>query len=612
MLFRVASIRAAETRLQQGLAPAELMGRAAAAVADEAGRWLRCLAPRAEVALLVGPGNNGGDALLAGLILEQRGYRVRAWGVDALIDGQPRAVDAALARERWQPRPIAPLSSFAATFEAVGISDAEGSRHSGDAKAPRQGARRDPLADLLVIDGLFGIGLTRPLGPPFPALFTSLQGLRQRGCRLIAIDVPSGLDADTGALPDSAALPESGGSRDRSTGPSGTRADATAALQGGHGALAAAPAHGVLAVDATVTMIGDKPGLRTGLGREVSGRIRVAALQAGAVHHGPSAGEDELPPSDDDLPPPDGHLIDEAAARRWLPLRAIDSHKGRHGDLLIIGGRDGMQGAARLAARGAIGAGAGKVSIAMASAAECAAGPADPTRPETMSWPWRKDGLGRFDVVIAGCGLGFAPLARRWLAPALDHGGGLVLDADALTWLARDAVLARRLARRPAGATVMTPHPLEAARLLGCDAAAVQRDRIGAALRLARRTGTVVVLKGSGTIVADPRGHWAINDSGGPVLATAGTGDVLAGIVGALAAQVPLAHAACLGVWLHGAAGDDQARTSGSIGTPAAVFAEVLPRIWSALQAGDDAANERRPGTPTALTDPYPRRRDPT
>lgn len=543
-LYRVAAIRAAEARLQQGLAPAELMGRAAAAVADEAQWWLRERAPMAEVALLVGPGNNGGDALLAGLILARRGYRVRAWGVESILEDRPQAVDAGIAWDRWRPRPIGSLAAFTAAVEGPDT-DAD--------------PDPDPYPDLVIIDGLFGIGLARPLGPPFPALFATLQRLRQRGCRVVAIDVPSGLDADTGAGAGNGNGNFGVGTADTSAG--AAEVSGAAAARG----TIAAP----LAVDATVTMIGDKPGLHTGLGREVSGIVRVASLE----------------PRTGDLPTPDGHLIDAAAARRWLPGRAIDSHKGRHGDLLIIGGRDGMQGAARLAARGAIGAGVGKVSIAMPSVAACAAGPADPTRPETMSWAWQGDDLGRFDVVIAGCGLGFSSVARRWLAGALDHGGGLVLDADALTWLARDAVLTRRLTRRSPATTVMTPHPLEAARLLGCDAATVQHDRIGAALMLARRTGTVVVLKGSGTVVADAQGHWAINDSGGPVLATAGTGDVLAGIVGALAAQLPLPRAACLGVWLHGAAGDTQARASGSVGTPAAGFAERLPEVWSALLA---------------------------
>lgn len=534
-LYHVAGIREAEARLQEGLEPAELMGRAAAAVADEAARWLRDLPPLAEVALLVGPGNNGGDALLAGLALARQGYRVRAWGVDAIVDTPPRARDAAIAHARWRPRPIAPLSDFHAACDAHEAHEAEAGTHAIDPPYP---------AGLLIIDGLFGIGLTRPLGPPFAALFATLQRLRRCGCRLLAIDVPSGLDADTGALPGQAGQ----------AGPAGKE-------------VLGPP----LAADVTVTMIGDKPGLRTGLGREVAGRIRLATLQVGP---------------EDPRPAPDGYLIDAATARRWLPARAIDSHKGSHGDLLIIGGRDGMQGAARLAARGAIAAGAGKVSIAVASAAERAAGPADPTRPETMTWAWRDDGLARFDVVIAGCGLGFAPQVGRWLARALTHRGPLVLDADALSWLAREARLAGRLRQRNAGMTVLTPHPLEAARLLGCDAATVQHDRIAAALTLARQTGSIVVIKGSGTIIADPDGHWAMNDSGGPVLATAGTGDLLAGIIGALAARLEPARAACLGVWLHGAAGDKQARLTGPVGTPAAVFAERLPEVWASLLAG--------------------------
>ena len=552
-LFRVATIRRLEERLQAGLAPAELMARAAAAVADEAARCLRTMPARAEVALLVGPGNNGGDALLAGLDLAARGYRVRAYGVDAILTEPPRATDAAVAWQRWQPRPIEPLS----TLEADAAARCRGpSRQESSQSAPRP--------SLLLIDGLFGIGLTRPPGLPFASLFAALQRLRSLGDRIVAIDVPSGLDADTGAVP--------------------------AVIDG----ATTAP----LAVDATVTMIGDKPGLHTGLGSEVAGRIRVATLRPGggdamgssSVGGNPMGGKPangSAPPAAGmDEVPPDGYLIDAAAAGRWLPERAIDSHKGRHGDLLIVGGRRGMQGAARLAARGAIAAGVGKVSIAVDGAA-AAAQPADPTRPEIMGWPWREGGIGRFDAVVAGCGLGFEPTARRWLLAALGHAGPLVLDADALTWIAQDPALAARLKARPPAHTVLTPHPLEAARLLDGTVRVVQHDRIGAAAMLARAWGTIVVLKGSGTVVADPFDHWAINGSGGPVLATAGTGDVLAGIIGALVCQLPPARAACLGVWAHGAAGDAQAARTGSVGSPAAVFSERLPAVWAALRDGN-------------------------
>ncbi len=553
-LYRVASIRALEARLQAGLPPAALMARAAAAVAEAAAQRLRSLPGRAEVALLVGPGNNGGDALLAGLELLARGYRVRAWGVDAILGTAPRASDAAIAWQRWQPRPIEPLAALLALAEDPAAAAATGDGQSA------------PLR-LVLIDGLFGIGLTRPPDAGFAPLFAALQRLRAGGNPIIAIDVPSGLDADTGALP----------------------------------ATIAGAATAPLAVDITVTMIGDKPGLHTGLGSEVAGRVVVASLRPEAsdgtktTTNNNDDNATNTTVADDAEPAPDGYRITAEAARRWLPARRIDSHKGRHGDLLIIGGREGMQGAARLAARGALGAGIGKVSIAVSSPAAAATQPADPARPEVMSWPWQARELGRFDAVAAGCGLGFTPIARRWLAAALSLACPLILDADALTWIATDHELRRRLRARPEGRTVLTPHPLEAGRLLERSVAIIQHDRLGAALALARRTGAIVVLKGSGTVIADAAEHWAINGSGGPVLATAGTGDVLTGIIAALACQMPLAQAACLGTWAHGAAGDAQAAASGAIGTPAGHFAERLPEVWSALHNGKVAAASAAP-----------------
>jgi hydroxyethylthiazole kinase-like uncharacterized protein yjeF len=192
--------------------------------------------------------------------------------------------------------------------------------------------------------------------------------------------------------------------------------------------------------------------------------------------------------------------------------------------------------------------------------------------------------LGSADAIVAGCGLGTDATARAWVEAALAHPAPLVLDADALNVIAADAALRAAVAVRArthgdragtagSSATILTPHPLEAARLLGSSTAEVQRDRIDAAQRLARLFDACVVLKGAGTVIAQPDGEWAINGSGGPILATAGTGDVLAGTIGGLLATgLPAARAAALGVWLHGEAGDALAREPGyaaSIGLPA-------------------------------------------
>jgi hydroxyethylthiazole kinase-like uncharacterized protein yjeF len=164
--------------------------------------------------------------------------------------------------------------------------------------------------------------------------------------------------------------------------------------------------------------------------------------------------------------------------------------------------------------------------------------------------------LPALQAIVVGCGLGTGPEAGAALQWAAGHSAALVIDADALNLLAADGKLAQLLRGRPAE-TIITPHPLEAARLLGVDAAAVQQDRIEAARTLARRFNAIALLKGAGTVIARPDGRYAINSTGSPALATAGTGDVLAGMIGALLAQGATAwDAALAAAWLHGRAGE--------------------------------------------------------
>ena len=247
-----------------------------------------------------------------------------------------------------------------------------------------------------------------------------------------------------------------------------------------------------------------------------------------------------------------GTLFDAAcAAAAWRP-RARDSNKGSHGSVLVYGGGAGMRGAALLAARGAQALGAGKVLVGTPDGELF-----DPGQPQLMTGAANPD-FASFDAVVIGCGLGRCAPARERVAAALAGAPALVLDADALNLLAADPTLAdARFTGAPAPQRrVMTPHPLEAARLLGCDAAQVQADRRGAALALARRYRMVALLKGAGSVVATPEGNWSIVDAGGPALASAGTGDVLAGMIGALLArgQSP-EQAVCAAAWLHGRAG---------------------------------------------------------
>jgi hydroxyethylthiazole kinase-like uncharacterized protein yjeF len=320
------------------------------------------------------------------------------------------------------------------------------------------------------------------------------------------VDLPSGLDTDTGRVP----------------------------------GIAVRATH-------TLSLLTLKPGLFTALGRDLAGSVwfddlrafdagdPVAAAQVTARLLGP-------------------------AHRAAMPHA---THKGRRGDLWVVGGAQGMVGAARLAARAGSSAGAGRVYVSLL-ASEGSADPAyglDAARPELMhrSLASAHAQLARTATVVAGCGGGETIAAG--LPAILADSARLVLDADALNVTAREPALVRLLRGRAGRGqrTVLTPHPLEAARLLGCDSAAVQADRIASARALADLTQAAVVLKGSGTIVAAPGELPAINSSGNASLATAGTGDVLAGWLGGLWAQRSDAagyDVACAAVWQHGHAAD--------------------------------------------------------
>ncbi len=283
---------------------------------------------------------------------------------------------------------------------------------------------------------------------------------------------------------------------------------------------------------ATLSLLTLKPGLFTAQGRDAAGDIWFDDL------HCPS-----------DLAPATARLLGAPTSQ----ARAHDSHKGSRGDVAVVGGAPSMLGAALLAGSAALHAGAGRVYVAplAADASAC-----DPTQPELMFR--RPDALNlNTATVVAGCGGGEAirPVLPRLLSAA----PRLVLDADALNAIAQDSQLAQQLqARASRGSrTVLTPHPLEAARLLNSTARDVQQDRLSAAQRLAEHCHCTVVLKGSGTVVAAPDQLPAINPTGNALLATAGTGDVLAGMVGArLASGATAFEAACQSVYLHGLCAD--------------------------------------------------------
>lgn len=260
-------------------------------------------------------------------------------------------------------------------------------------------------------------------------------------------------------------------------------------------------------------------------------------------------------------------VIAQQEVAAFLRPRPLDSHKGMFGKAVIIGGAAGIAGAALLAGRAALKLGAGAVHVLLLAEAAPAV---DPAQPELMlhqasEWPLPDHAT----VYAAGCGLGTSMAAKRLLQAVLAHDAPLVLDADALNLLALHPDLRETLRARSAPA-VITPHPAEAAGLLGTDTAAVQADRLGAATRLARELHCAVALKGAGTVCATGDGRLFVNATGNPGMSAPGMGDALTGIITALIAQgLSADEALLLGVHLHGAAGDALAQEGIALGMTA-------------------------------------------
>ncbi len=489
LLYDVAAIRAAEQAALAVLPGGTLMQRAGAATAELSMSLLA--QTEGPVLIVAGPGNNGGDALDAAARLRGHGRQVC---VALLADPARLPADASAALQRARDSQV----SFIAPADI----------HSA--------GRCDSWA--LAIDGLFGIGLTRA---PQDEYRLTIEQLNALSCPVLAVDVPSGLDADTGAL------------------------------VGGGPAVRA---------DHTITFIGNKPGLHTAHGRDCAGVVHVDTLGIDATLMAPARATLNTP----------------ARFGQVFAPRRHASHKGSFGDLTVIGGSSGMGGAVLLAARMGAQAGAGRVFAAFASAVP----PFDPLHPELMCRDAQTIALDQ-GAVVAGPGLGMSRDAAGLLARVLGCALPLVLDADALNLVAAEPALQRKLAE-PHAPVLLTPHPLEAARLLNIDVAAVQANRLDAAARLASSFNAYVILKGSGSVIASPSGELMINVSGNPALATAGSGDVLAGLCGALLAQhIPARETALAATWLHGYAAD--CLVADGIG-PVGVTASELPvRIRAAL-----------------------------
>jgi hydroxyethylthiazole kinase-like uncharacterized protein yjeF len=425
------------------------------------------------------------------------------------------------------------------TFHRVVVFEVKGSepkaQEARDAKAAfaRLGgeiAREWPhgLRPALVVDGLLGVGLARDVEADLAGVVAHMN---EAGCAVLAIDVPSGLDSATGRV----------------------RGVAVVATR-------------------TLTFIAGKPGLYTLDGPDHCGLVECDALGCDALVAEVAQGQ----------------LIEPCDVAPWLPPRKRNTHKGTYGSVGIIGGNRGMVGAALLAARAALLAGAGKVRAGLLSAD---APPADFAQPELMLGS--VDDAMQMDVLVGGPGAGRSPSAtsvsmfERTVMPALVASPKpLVLDADGLNTLAYNSALAHDVSLRKAP-TVLTPHPAEAARLLERSTADVQADRVSAALDLARRFKASVVVKGAGSVCAFRDGTWSVNGTGNPGLASAGNGDVVSGLVAALLAQgLEAPRALQYAICLHGAAGDAcVARGHGPVGLTAfevAQEARALINAWCA------------------------------
>jgi hydroxyethylthiazole kinase-like uncharacterized protein yjeF len=449
--------------IDSGIPGYTLMARAAQAAQDV---LQRCWPQGKDIRVLCGTGNNGGDGFVLARLLRAAGCRV-----SVLQQGDPDRIqgDALTARQDW----LAAGGTIEA-FDTAGLA----------------------MADVLV-DALLGTGLRRGLDAGWSAC---IQAINASGVPVLALDVPSGLDSDSGSV----------------------------------GEVAVRAQH-------TVSFMGHKAGFFTGQGPDHTGAITLADLGL------PAALRARVTPMADLYTHPSCALTGRPRARC--------AHKGDFGHVLVIGGDHGMGGAVRLAGEAALRVGAGRVSVATraghaAMLAACC--------PELMCHGVEtaaalKQLLAKATVVVAGPGLGRSSWSRALLSMLLETTLPAVLDADALNLLARDPQAQSRW--------VLTPHPGEAARLLQTDVAAIARDRFAAVAELGRRYGGVALLKGAGTLVQAEGIRPAVCGAGNPGMASAGMGDVLAGVIGGLLAQgLSLHEAALTGVCVHAAAADRAAR----------------------------------------------------
>ena len=489
-IYRSASLR----RIEAANAAAPLMQRAGATAAALAAEL--AIQRERPILVLAGPGNNGGDAFEAARLLRERFF-----ATCVVFAGDP---------QRLPPDAAAAYRRFA---EAGGTTAGE---IPGDSRWS------------LIIDGLFGIGLARAPADDYAEWISTANALAVRdACPLLALDCPSGLDADSGCVFEPC-------------------------IRASH----------------TITFIGAKPGLLTADGPDHCGELRIADLDL---------------PATPDLPV-DGQLLRRADFANYLQRRPLNSHKGSFGNAGILGGAPTMVGAAFLAGRAALKLGAGRVYLGLLDAHPPAC---DLLQPELMLRRARTLLQADLTALACGPGLGNSIEANELLETAIATSLPLLLDADALNLVASEGNLQVALASREAPA-ILTPHPAEAARLLASTTAEIQADRLAAALEIAGHYHCHVALKGCGTVIVTVDGRWWINSTGNPGMASAGMGDVLSGLIVALLAQGwPVDVALLAGVHLHGAAADRLVADGvGPVGLTAGEVIDAARRLFNEWTAG--------------------------
>lgn len=439
--------------------------------------------------ILCGGGNNGGDGYVFAALAAQRRHHVR---VLTLADPTTLKGEAAAAYQY-------------ALQESVPVE-------------PYRAALLEQADSAVVVDALLGTGVQ---GEVRADCADAIAAINARRLPVLALDVPSGLNADTGAV-----------------------------------------LGGAVCATMTVTFIGCNLGLLTGAGPAHTGTLVFDGLGV------PEALYEKVEHA--------ASHVDRAPLKTLLPKRAVDAHKGQFGHVMVIGGDRGFGGAAMMSAEAALYTGAGLVSLATQADH---IGAALMRRPEVMalgvpSGQELEPHLARPDVLVVGPGLGQRPWSEQMLQQALVAEKPLILDADALNILSQG-----RIPMPSHRQWILTPHPGEAARLLGVSTGEIQNDRVAAAQKLQQKWGGVIILKGAGTIICD--GHKVvIAKVGNPGLATGGTGDVLSGVLGSLVAQgVSLMDAAQLGVCLHGDAADLAVKHTGMAGLLASELAPYIRQI---------------------------------